>query len=257
MIIRSMIATIFIGILSACQTTATAPPWNLPKPEITIAHQNSAMAAHIVQESLPEGKFGKDPTQTNWDYMNGKSRTEPISNMTQANLTSLITGKYHIRSVIDQDHWNVAYYTLNGTTHFCGYRNGRYDEWTLDRYVTKSRFGLNGIFHQDPKKGIASKKYFAWPIIGDSDKGLLYSYYWTGKEWSAERGWIQKEYAAAFAEHCPNLPRVSVVNNNQLGDTFTDLIPEATPIRGFRTAFRNNPEDPLTAGMYYWLYPPE
>ena len=96
-----------------------------------------------------------------------------------------------------------------------------------------------------------------WPFVGDSNKGLLYSYGWNDKKWVAEPGWVQKEYAAVFAEHCPNLPRVSTINNNQLGETFADLIPEATPVRGFSTAFKNNPANPFTASMYYWSYPPQ
>ena len=176
--------------------------------------------------------------------------------MTAANLTSLINGKYHILKKEGQDFWTVLYYAPDGVTHFCGFTKGRYRERTLNRYVTSTPIGLAGILNRDSKNEPPRRtRNKAWPMIGDSDKGLLYFYAWAGRKWVAEPGWIQKEYAAAFAEHCPNLPRTAKVNNNQLGDTFFDLVSEATAIYSFQTAFKNNPEDPFTASMYYWLYP--
>ena len=261
---RGIAALLLMGGLSACQTTVDHPPtWNIPKPaEMTDEHRNSAIEARQVQESLPDGRFGFDPIRVDWDYMNGTHRMSPMSNMTQASLTSLTNGKYFIFADKGQDRWSVGYFAPDDTTsHFCQYRNGRYEEWTIDRYIRPANFGLAGILYWDPKKRpatpVPSKDVRGWPRVADSDKGLLYSYNWNGKKWGIERGWIQKEYAAAFAEKCPNLPRTSAVNNNQLGETLSDLIPEATAIRGFRTAFKNDPEDPLTASMYYWLYPPE
>ena len=268
MTIRNMIAAFSISVISACQTTTMAVdplPWDLPKPEMTTVHQNSAIAARAVEEKLPGGNFTSlDLTQANWDYSNGRPRITPMSNMTVAELTSLITGKYLIQTDEGQNHdfWHARYYAQDGTSHFCGYNDiiRQYEEWTLDRYVATTGFGLAGTFHWDPKleaTSVPPEKNGAWPMVADSDRGLLFSYYYEDKNWIARPGWIQKEYAAAFAVHCPNLPRVSTVNNNQRGDTFADLILEATPVRGFRTAFKNNPENPLTAGMYYWLYPPE
>ena len=259
-LLRNITALLFIGALSACQTTADTPPWDLPKPaEMTDEHRNSAIAAREIEKRLPEGKF-RDPIKIQWDYKNDKNRTSPMSNMTVAALTSLITGKYHIRSVEGQTRWGVTYYAPDNTSHFCKYENGKYREWKLDRYIRPSAFGLAGTFNWNPKKAstpVPKKNSRSWPHVADSNKGLLYSYGWTGKKWVAERGWIQAEYAAAFAEKCPQLPRVSTINNNQLGKTFADLIPEATPVRGFSTAFKNNPEDPMTAEMYYWSYPPQ
>ena len=271
-LMRSIMILLLIGGLSACQTTTTTaeksdyqtaadtPPWDLPKPKgMTDVHQDNIMAARVMQKRLPKGGFSyDDPAQVEWDNSNGLNRTIPISNMTVANLTSLITGRYNIRKPIGQDLWSVWYYAPDGVTHFCQYKNGEYQEWTLDRYVTTTPFGLAGIFQWDPKKGHPPRKENkGWPIIGDSDRGLFFWYHWTGNQWIAEPGWIQTEYAAAFAEHCPNLPRVTKVNNNQLGDTFSDLMREATPVRGFQTAFKNDPEDPFTASMYYWSYPPQ
>ena len=262
-LIRNIAIFLLIGGLSACQTTADIPPWDLPKPDkITIVHQDMAIAAHAVEERILDESFSHiDPKVADWDWDNGSNRTIPMSNMTTADLTSLINGKYNIFANKRQDHWSVRYYATDGITYFCIYENGRYQEWMLNRYVATTPFGMAGIFHWDPKKEATpvppEEEFVGWPFVADSDKGLFYSYYWIDKKWIPERGWIQKEYAAAFAEHCPNLPRISIVNNNQLGETFSDLIPEATAVRGFRTAFKNDPEDPLTANMYYWLYPPE
>ena len=178
MTIRNMIAAFSISVLSACQTTVDAPPWDLPKPEMTVAHQNSAEAANIVQKRLPDGNrsFGQNPNHVNWDWQIDKNRTEPMSNMTVANLTSLINGKYHIRVVGEQVHWSVGYYAADGKTHICGYKNGKYREWILDRYVTASGVGLAGIFHWDPEKKatpIPPEDSFAWPVVADSDYVLL------------------------------------------------------------------------------------
>ena len=269
-LIRSIMTLLLIGGLSACQTTTTTaeksdyqtaadtPPWDLPKPKgMTDIHQDNIMAARVMQKRLPKGGFGYyDPVKAPWDLNNGINRTIPMSNMTIAGLTSLINGKYHIRKVADQDLWSVRYYAPDGVTHFCGYKNGEYREWTTERYVSRTSFGIAGIFHSN-EGSQARKKNKGWPFVADSDRGLLFSYFWTNNQWVAQPGWVQKEYAAAFAEHCPNLPRVTKVNNNQLGDTFSDLMREATPIRGFSTAFKNDPEDPFTASMYYWSYPPQ
>ena len=271
-LMRCITTLLLIGSLSACQTTTTTakksdyqtavdtPPWELPKPDgMTTIHQDNAMAARVVQKRLPKDGFGIDDlAEVEWDKRNSIYRTMPISNMTIASLTSLVNGKYHIRKVGRQDLWSVRYYAPDGVTHFCRFVDGKYREKTLNRYVTTPPFGLAGMFHRDPNKGPPPRKNNkGWPMIGDSDRGLLFWYHWNGRKWVAEPGWIQTEYAAAFTTHCPNLPRVAKVNNNQLGDTFSDLIQEATAIRGFPTAFKNNPEDPFTASMYYWLYPPQ
>ena len=258
MTIRSIIAALLVGGLSAYQTAADTPPWELPRPDgMTSTHEKNMMTARVVQKRLPKGEFGYyDPAQAPWDKKNGINRTIPMSNMTVAGLTSLVTGKYHIQKISGQDLWTVRYYAPDGVIHFCGYRNGEYREWARNSYVSIISFGIAGIFHWDPKKeATPSKSSFGWPHVADSNRGLLFSYFWIDNQWVAEPGWVQKEYAAAFAEHCPNLPRVSTINNNQLGKTFADLIPEATPVRGFSTAFKNNPEDPFTASMYYWFYP--
>ena len=262
MIIRNLICSIvtllLISGIFAHQTVADTPPWELSKPKgMTTVHQDSAMAANAVQKRLPKGGFGMDLNGLEWDNKNGIVRTIPISNMTAANLTSLINGKYHILKLAGQDLWSVLYYAPDGVTHRCSFIKGKYREKTLYRYITSTPFGLAGILHRDSNNRNNPKEYKAWPIIGDSDKGLLYLYNWIGRKWVAEPGWVQKEYAAAFAEHCPNLPRTAKVNNNQLGDTFFDLVSEATAIYSFKTAFKNDLEDPFTASMYYWLYPPE
>lgn len=72
----------------------------------------------------------------------------------------------------------------------------------------------------------------------------------------AQEGWLQDDYAAVFAEHCPNLPRANSVNNDQTGTTLQEISRGARAFRGFDVAFQNDPRNPLTAGMYYHLYPP-
>ena len=256
---RGIAALLLIGGLSACQTTTNVPPWDLPKPAgMTKVHQENAVAARAVQERLPEGSFSHyDPTQVNWDDDNGFLRTVPMSNMTVADLTSLVTGKYHIVAAWGRDRWSVRYYAPDGTTHFCRYEHGQYREYRRNRYVVTAAFGLASMFHRELDDKRRTDNTRGWPKIADPDKGLLFVYGWSGRKWVAEPGWIQKEYAAAFAKRCPNLPRVAEVNNDQLGTTIDELRVNAMPVTGFRTAFENDPEDPLTAEMYYRVNAPE
>ena len=127
----------------------------------------------------------------------------------------------------------------------------------MERYVSRTPFGIAGIFHSDRELSLTRRHNKGWPFIADSDRGLLFWYRLINNQWVAQPGWVQEEYAAVFAKRCPKLPRVAKVNNNQSGGTFSDLMREATPVRGFKTAFKNNPEDPFTASMYYWSYPPQ
>ena len=101
-----------------------------------------------------------------------------MSNMAVADLTSLVTGKYHIHAGEGRNLWSVRYYASDGTTHFCGYRNGRYQEWNLDRYVATVPFDMAGKFHCDPKAAtpVLPENSAGWPIDADGDKGLLFSY---------------------------------------------------------------------------------
>lgn len=260
---NTMTSALVLIALSAGAATAQSKPWESAKPaNMTADHQNMAIEARKVQEVLPAGLFGDNPLQTNWEWRNGRNAKIPLSNMSISDLSSLVSGKYHIQSLNGEARWAARYYDPSGKTYFCEFSDSaaEYKEWSLDRYVATTNFGMAGIFHWDPKAEKTPKPpegSAAWPLVIDGDKGYVFSYYWNHRGWVTEPGWLQEEYAAAFQESCPRMPRTSKVNNDQLGVSFTDLIREATPVRGIQTAFPNNPQDPLTAGMYYWYNAPE
>lgn len=243
---------------------ADTKPWEMAKPAgMTGTHSEAATAARNVQLSLPNGQFGYDPMQADWDWGDGRNRTIPLSNMSIQDLSMILNNKYHIWKSPESDAWNVRYYSPEGKTFFCEFNNFRktHFEWIYDRYIETASFGLAGIMHWDSVNESTPKppedEAVGYPVVVSGDDGIIFSYHWDGDHWVGAPGWIQEPYAAAFAEKCPNLPRVSNVNNNQLGDTFNDMIREADPVVGIRTMFRNDPTDPLTAGMYYWFNKPE
>jgi hypothetical protein len=250
-------------LMTGTAVLAEDKPWDLPKPDgMTATHQKNAIEARKVQEALPEGAFGFDPIQAEWDWNGGMNRNIPLSNMNGADLGSLLNGRYHITSDVGEDEWMVRYYDPSGKTYFCGYSSSaqEHKEWVLDRYISNTPFGMSGVFHWDPATEatpVPEDSVTSWPIVVDGDRGLVFNYSWNGSHWIPEPGWVQSEYAAAFAEYCPTLPRGSLVNNDQLGVNFADLIGKATPVRGTQTDFVNDPQEPLTASMYYWLNSPE
>lgn len=243
---------------------AEAKPWELAKPEGTTAeHGESAVAAREVESRLPAGGFGYDPLRADWDWSGGRNRSVPMSNMTAAALRNLISGRYHVLATPGSGVWSARYYAPDGRTHFCDFSEtlGRHAERVLDRHVASAPFGLAGMFHWDPDREATPmpppEESVGWPLVADGDSGLLHAYFWDDRRWIHEPGWIQDEYAAAFAGKCPGLPRAGEANRAQTGDSFAELRTEARPVRDIPTAFRNDPRDPMTAAMYFWFNPPD
>ena len=254
-------------------TAAGYKPWASTKPEGTTAeHFESAVAAREVEARMPAGGFGYDPLRADWDWSGGRNRSVPMSNMTSAALRNLIAGRYHVLAAAEggttpsapgSGAWSARYYAPDGRTHFCEYDEtlGRHVERTLDRYVASAPFGLAGLFHWDPVLEAAPKpppeESVGWPLVADGDSGFVHAFYWDGQRWVPESGWVQDAYAAAFAVECPSLPRAGETKHSQTGESLAQLRTGARPVRGFPTAFRNDPRDPMTASMYFWFNPPE
>ena len=191
----------------------------------------------------------------------------PRSNMTHDALTSLITGKYHIvvsgrNGFETQNHWSVRYYAPDGKTHFCKYGQGFNQEWTLDRHVVDAPFGLAGIGHGNLEYLKFSGGVIS-PLVADAKEGMLYLYSLDGEsryeidhDWTPMPGWIQKEYAAVFEEHCHGLPRVGEVNEKQVEPTLKELYANAIRVHDFETVFESDPKNPKKAEFYYGGYIP-
>ena len=262
--IRAICAAILPLFVADGGTAAGGKPWESAKPEGTASeHIESVIAAHAVETRLPAGGFGYDPLRVDWNWSGGRNRSVPMSNMTAVVLRNLLAGRFHLLASPGSDSWSARYYAPDGRTHFCDFdeASGRHVERTLDRYVAGAPFGLAGMFHWDPDRETTSKPppedSVGWPLVAEGDSGLVYSYYWEDRRWVPEPGWIQDDYAGAFARKCPSLPRAGGVNNAQTGASLAELRAAARPVRGFPTAFRNDPRDPMTAGMYFWFYPPD
>ena len=125
-----------------------------------------------------------------------------------------------------------------------------------DHYmVTNTEVGLSAVLLWGLTKPTPTgKNSYAWPMVVDSSTGELAVWATTNGKWKPHLGWVQSEYAPAFAERCPKLPRVNAVSN-QTGDTLQDLARGARPVK-IQPAFASSSRNPLTAGMYYHFSPP-
>lgn len=255
-----IVATVMTGTAASAQT----PPWERPRPEgMTEAHERYAADANTLMGRIGDAFNGNpgDFHARTWTWQRGRNYVTPVSNMDGADLTRLLNGRYFVHGIDGSNAWNVWYMDPSGVTHFCiANRNGTSREYTLDRYVSRTGFGLSGTFHWDPRRERTPRpdlsQEYGWPFVGDARTGQVASYSWDRNRWIREIGWVQDEYAAAFAERCPNLPRVAQVNNDQIGATIQEIARGARPVRGFRTAFESDPADPLTVEMLYWAHPP-
>jgi hypothetical protein len=240
--------------------TAQATPWDRPAPtEMKDAHIQYAESANRAHGKLNDRDFGLPPNEIDWDedyVMLGY----PLPNLSVPALSKLMTGRYFIFTNAADKSWSVRYHSDNGKTYFCETFKGKYQEWVLDRYVTPSSVGLGGIRYWNPNGDNPARPpeddNWGWPIVANPDTGEIGRYYLRGDEWKLELGWFQDEFPSVASVHCPRLPRASKENTRQSGKTLMDLAKTAKPVRGFTASFKNNPRSPLTAGMYYHLYPP-
>lgn len=250
--------------LAAAPASAQQPPWETSKPRgMTQAHERYAASALEALTRLGRD-FNGNPAEFHdetWTWEGGRNGVSPLSNMDTATLRAVMNGRYHVKgSSLFPPYWDVVYHAPNGVAHFClAQEGGRYVEYTLDWYAFRTVFGLSGLLYWHPEKSRSRrpnpKRDYGWPMVGDGRTGRIAVFGWDGDRWADQQGWVQPEYAAAFAERCPNLPRVSEVNNAQQGRSLQDLRRAARPV-GFRTAFENDPADPLTVNMFYWAHPP-
>lgn len=257
---------IVVAIFFGLPVVAQQAPWDAPRPRgMTEEHARYAASALEVYNRLG-ADFNGSPTHFHrriWTWQGGRNQVTPISNMDTADLSRLLSGRYFVYRNSDRgDVWSVQYHDPDGETHFCvGQRDGSYSEFTMDRYVHRAAFGLSGVFYWDPQEQGSARPdlglEYAWPVVANGQTGQIAVYAWDDRRWDMSIGWLQAEYAAGFAENCPNLPRASRVNNNQSGATIQEMALGARAITGFRTGFENDPANPLTVGMFYWAYPPE
>ena len=257
---KILTATALLAV-SVSTAFAAGEPWTKPAPsEMTAQHKQFAAQARRVQASLPAGQFGYAPLQVDWRFQGDRNLTLPLSNMSKAALNSAITGRYQVYSAVGQSSWSVTYYAPNGTTYFCENTGRGYKEFSMSRYVETTSFGLAGPMHWDTKRERTTtppkNERVGWPTIANPSTGQFVTFSWLKGDWQPEQGWLQDDYAAAFAQNCPSLPRAGTVNNNQNGSTLQEISKGARAFRGFDVAFQNDPLNPLTAGMYYHLYPP-
>jgi hypothetical protein len=256
---------LLVALLSGgAPAIAQQAPWDGPRPQgMTGAHERYAASALEAYNRLGRDFNGnpKDFNQNIWTWQGNRNAMSPISNMDTATINAIMTGRYYVKEQYNAPQsWSVVYHAPDGVSHFCIARpNGTYLEYTLDRYVLRTVFGLSGLKYWDPETKRTRRpnlrRSYAWPMVGDSRTGRIADYGWNDGRWTGNIGWVQSEYAAAFAERCPRLPRVAEINTAQTGQTIDQLRRNARPV-GFRTAFESDPADPLKVGMFYWAHPP-
>ena len=245
--------------VAALALTATAgmaaEPWKGAAPRgTTSAHQQ--MAAQASRVAASGVKFGLNPLSVEWNGEKNRFEGSPVSNVTRSSLKQAITGRYHVYQSPGQDKWSVRYYGADGVAYFCrAAGRGKHREEKKHYGVSPSEFGLYGIqFWGLTKNKPTGKHMYSWPLVADAATGEVADYNFHRRRWKPQVGWIQSEYAPAFAEHCPKLPRVNAVSN-QTGDTVQELARGALPVR-IQPSFTSSTRAPLTAGMYYHFNPP-
>jgi hypothetical protein len=253
-------------VMSASASFAGGTPWEARAPSgMSAAHQQLAAQAHKVHASVSPSQFGFNPLVANWNYQGDRLEKTPVSNVSVNQLKAALTGRYFVYRMYTTNHrtkdnWSVMYFAKDGKTHMCQPKGSakRYKETVSDRYIDTSAFGLGGLLHWDhggyKAKTPPKEQRVGWPTIAGNNGAFSVYNYHRGK-WHAEPGWIQSEYAAAFAEVCPNLPRVRSINNAQQGLKLSDIA-RGAKAHQVKPAFQNDTLNPLTAGMYYHLYPP-
>ena len=243
--------------LTATAGSAGNAPWTSATPRgATSAHQQMAAQAAKVNAQVGVNGFGLDPQSIKWQKDGGRNFSFPISNVHASTLKSAITGRYHVYQDPGETLFSVRYYAPNGDVHMCLARGrNKHKEYRNHYMVSHTEVGLSAVvlwgLTKNTPKGNAS---YGWPMVVDSNTGELAIWAATNGKWKTHLGWVQSEYTPAFAEHCPKLPRVNAVSN-QNGDTLQELARGARPVK-IQTAFANSSRTPLTAGMYYHFYPP-
>jgi len=249
----------FVAVLAFSATGAIAgnEPWNSAPPRgTTSAHQQMSAQAAKVHAQVGVNGFGLNPLSIKWDKDGGRNFSFPVSNVQASTLKSAITGRYQVYQDPGQTKFSVRYYHPNGDVYMCLARGRNKHKEYRDHYmVTNTEVGLSAVLLWGLTKPTPTgKNSYAWPMVVDSSTGELAVWATTNGKWKPHLGWVQSEYAPAFAERCPKLPRVNAVSN-QTGDTLQGLARDARPVQ-IQTAFASSSRNPLTAGMYYHFNPP-
>lgn len=252
---KSLFSLAAVFAISSTSVMASSAPWEQQAPKgMSSAHVEMAAQAAKVHRKVGASGFGQHPSDADWGDWKGYASGYPLSNITASDLEAAITGRYHIRKNPGQDYWSVAYYDPSGITYFCNIASGsRRKEFKSYRVIAPTQFGLAGIYHRKTRKP-SGKKLYSWPAVVDAKTGEIGSWGRHANRWKLQTGWLQDEYAPAFAKHCKKLPKVGKVSE-QTGNTYQELARGARPIK-VKTAFPGSSRNPLTAGMYYHLYPP-
>ena len=171
--------------------------------------------------------------------------------------------------------WQVLYFGPDGIMWSCtpaikdGHRLRRHRFEIVSDLVGTATYVVRRIGSGDDEAWLAAAKEpgFAWtrrPIIFDAVLGTLAIYNTTETgHWYRWIGHLQREYHPAFGALCPGIPRFTRAGPGIHQDTvprtyeeFRDVTGRRAIIRNANTLFRQDPDDPLTMGMYFALYPP-
>lgn len=148
----------------------------------------------------------------------------------------------------------IQYFGTDGAAFNCYIQNNRVTTLSVRYQVKSSVFGLAGLaFSNNPE---TEPLGYGWNVVGDNASGLLYQFVYDRKRVYSSPGWVQTEIPAVAVEVCKGMPNNGKVNQAQVSGDFQDLLANSKRVTGFKVAFPNNPQGPMTAGMFYHFYRP-
>lgn len=243
---------LLLTAVAATFAMARGEPWLSKRPKMTDEQLASVQAATAVEQKLPAGQFGFHPEERDWAWKGGVQKRLPVSNIALSELRGLMAGKYRISN---SQGLTIQYMGENGVAFNCEIRGSKAHTESVYWNAVQSRFGLGGLAFDRSAAKLNDPKTSGWAIIGDPRSGLVYLYAFDRKVYP-RAGWVQTEIPAVAAELCPDLPNNGKVNRAQIKGNFDDLLANSNRVTGFKVAFPNNPQNPMTAEMFYHFYTP-
>ncbi len=240
------------------------PPWKVPETGITEAQR--LIAADLKKALAVERRkqpFYKPARRIKWSTTR---RNYGISNIDTNNIKKLFSGHYFVavyrppgnKKYLSTERISVTYFGNDGKYFSCwSRRDGGSNRYSAIWKTNKKTMGFGGWNTVQYK---TSKVNTAPPMTYDGYSGQTLMYYNPGDTRSHPIkfvGHFQKEYAPVFKDVCPNIPNNGSVNAKQVSAIYAAFVKDARIIKNIPTRFKQDIDNPLTAGIYFSIYGPD